>query len=432
MTGTKALRAQVLHFVDDPHLAGDASWQYFEDGLLLIKDGHIAAVGDAKTLLPGLEGDTEVEYFANHLIVPGFIDTHIHFPQTEMIAAYGEQLLSWLNTYTFPTEKKFADKLYAGEVADVFLNELLRNGTTTALVYGTVHPQSVDAFFEKAQQRNLRMMAGKVLMDRHAPEDLCDTAESGYQDSKTLIERWHGKARLAYAVTPRFAPTSTPEQLQKAGQLLQEYDGLYMQTHLSENQSEIEWVQELFPDSKNYLDVYDRHGLLGPRSVFAHGVHLCNNQYQRLAETQSVIAHCSTSNLFLGSGLFELERMQAFGVKVGLGTDIGAGTSFSMFKTMDEAYKIQQLRKNSLDPFQAFYLATLGGARALDLEGKVGNFQVGNEADFAVLDLQATPLLKYRVPHCNTLSELLFVLNTLGDDRLIQRTYSMGVCVHQK
>lgn len=432
MSIIQAYRARVLHFIADPVVAGERAWQYFEDGVLVVKDGHVSDVGDANSVLARLPSYVPVHQHPHHLIIPGFVDTHIHFPQTEMIAAYGEQLLSWLNTYTFPTEQKFADSDYAAMVAQVFLDELLRNGTTTALVFGTVHPQSVNAFFADAQQRGLRMIAGKVLMDRNAPEALCDSPESGYQESRALIERWHGVDRLQYAVTPRFAPTSTRQQLQKAGYLLHSFKGLYLHTHLSENQDEVAWVQALFPESRNYLDVYDRAGLLGRRSVFAHGIHLCDSECERLAQTGSAIAHCPTSNLFLGSGLIDLPKLQQHGVRVGLGTDVGGGSSFSLFRTMDEAYKIQQLRGAKLDPFQALYMATLGGATALDLQDRIGSFNIGNEADFVILDLHATPLLQFRMPYCQTLRDLLFVLNTLGDDRVIARTFALGRCVHQR
>lgn len=422
-------RARILHFLQDPAEQGDA-WEYFDDGVLVVEGGCVKAVGAAEELLKNYHGS--LQNFPDHLIVPGFVDCHIHYPQTEMIAAYGEQLLSWLNNYTFPAELKFSDSHYAESVAKFFLDELLRNGTTTALVFASVHVQAVEAFFREAQQRNLRMIAGKVLMDRNAPGELCDTAESGYQQSRALIQQWHGVDRLQYAVTPRFAPTSSSEQLTKAGELLQEFPDVYVHTHLAENVDEVDWVRALFAEAKDYLDVYDRAGILGRRSVFAHGVHLCDRECARLAQTESVLAHCPTSNLFLGSGLFDMAKMRRHGVRIGLGTDVGAGTSFSLLRTMDEAYKIQQLQSEKFDPFQALYLATLGGARALDVESKIGNFLPGKEADFCVLDLRATPLLKFRLQYVNSLQELLFVLQTLGDDRLIERTYVMGRCAHQR
>lgn len=431
-TNTKAYRAAILHSLADPAAVGvEQSYEYFEDGILLIENGKVAQVGPAAELLPKLAG-VEIQHYRDALITPGFIDTHIHYPQTGMIASYGEQLLDWLNTYTFPTERQFEDKAHASDVAAIFLKELLRNGTTTALVFGTVHPQSVDAFFEQADKLNLRMIAGKVLMDRNAPDYLTDTAESGYVESKTLIERWHGKGRLHYAVTPRFAPTSTPEQLELAGKLLGEYPDLYMHTHLSENRKEIEWVKELFPERKGYLDVYDHHKLIGPRAVFAHGVHLCDDECKRLAETGSAVAFCPTSNLFLGSGLFDLNKLEAHGVRVGLGTDVGAGTSFSQLQSLNEAYKIMQLQGKKLDPFKSLYLATLGGANALYLDDKLGNFLPGKDADFLVLDYNATPLMSYRMQQAQSLEERLFALTMLGDDRAVKETFAAGVSVHQR
>lgn len=429
----QAYRASILHFIADPDaVEPDASYQYFDDGILLVDDGHIVRVGEAEAMLAELPAGQAVSSYPDSLITPGFIDTHIHYPQIEMIAAYGEQLLEWLNTYTFPVEAKFSDAEYAREIADRFLNELLRSGTTTALVFGTVHKESVDAFFEASEARNLRMIAGKVMMDRNAPDDLVDTPESSYHDTKALIEKWHNKGRQRYAVTPRFAPTSSAEQLQKAGQLLQEHPGVYLHTHMSENHSEIAWVKELFPDCDGYLDTYDQAGLLGRRSVFAHCLHLTNTEWQRMAETHSNIAFCPTSNLFLGSGLFNLKRAVQENIGVGLGTDIGGGTSFSILQTMSEAYKALQLRGDTLTPFKAFYLATLGGARSLDMEDKIGNFESGKEADFIVLDKAATPLLEFRLAHCKNLFEQLFVFAMLGDDRAIKASYAAGGLVHQK
>jgi len=419
-------RAAILHSLADPAVVGvEQSYEYFEDGVLVVKNGQVARVGQAAELLPTLKG-VELTEYRDALITPGFIDTHIHYPQTGMIASYGEQLLDWLNTYTFPTEQQFADKAHAADVAGIFLKELLRNGTT-ALVFGSVHKQSVDAFFEAAEELNLRMIAGKVLMDRNAPDYLTDTPES-----KELIERWHGKGRLHYAVTPRFAPTSSPEQLSLAGKLLGEYPDLYMHTHLSENHQEIEWVKQLFPERKGYLNVYDHYQLIGPRAVFAHGVHLCDEECQRLAETGSAVAFCPTSNLFLGSGLFDLAKLERHGVRIGLGTDVGAGTSFSQLQSLSEAYKIMQLQGKKLDPFKSLYLATLGGAEALYLDDKIGNFESGKDADFVVLDYKATPLISYRMQQVTSLSERLFALCMLGDDRAIKETFAAGQSVHRR
>ena len=426
-TGTKAYRGEILHFLADPaKVSEEESYQYFEDGLLVIKNGLVEAVGNAQELLATLAADIKVTQYDNGLIMPGFIDTHVHYPQAEMIASYGAQLLEWLENYTFPEEKQFADIEHGKRVAEFFLTQLLDAGTTTALVFGTVHKESVEAFFTIAQQKKLRMICGKVLMNQNCPDDLQDTTESGYVDSKALIEKWHNTDRLLYAVTPRFAPTCSTEQLNKAGELLKEFPDVYLHTHLSENKDEIAWVSELFPDSDGYLDVYDKSSLLGRRSVFAHGVHLHDHECQRLSDTNSAIAFCPTSNLFLGSGCFNLKQAEEFDVNVGLGTDIGAGTSFSMLTTLNEAYKTQQLRGDKLSPFKSFYLATLGGAVALDLEGTIGNFTKGAEADFIVLDYQATPLMARRIARCKTLTEKLFALSILGDDRHVKATHIMG------
>lgn len=423
----KAYRGELLHFLADPSKVNEQdSFQYFEDGLLIIKDGFVAQVGYYDELLSALDESIDVIHYENGLIMPGFIDTHVHYPQTEMIASYGEQLLEWLENYTFPFEGKFSDLAHGKQVAEFFLSQLLDAGTTTALVFGTVHKESVEAFFTVAQQKKLRMICGKVLMDQNCPDYLSDTAQSGYDDSKALIEKWHNIDRLQYAITPRFAPTCSREQLDLAGKLLNQYPSVYLHTHLSENKAEISWVKELFPNSDNYLNVYDESLLLGRRSVFAHGVHLHDSECQRLSETNSAIAFCPSSNLFLGSGLFNLTQAKEFDVNVGLGTDIGAGTSFSMLRTMNEGYKTQQLRKDKLNPFQSFYLATLGGAIALDLEGVIGNFTLGAEADFIVLDYHGTPLMEKRMKHCHTLSEKLFVLSMLGDERHVKATYIMG------
>jgi guanine deaminase len=423
----KVYRGGLLHFLADPaKVALQDSYQYIEDGLLIIKDGLVEQVGEAKALLNTLDNDVDVIHYENGLIIPGFIDTHVHYPQTEMIASYGEQLLEWLENYTFPFERQFSDLEHGKRVAEFFLTQLLEAGTTTALVFGTVHKESVDAFFTIAQQKKLRMICGKVLMDQNCPDYLSDTAQSGYDDSKALIEKWHNTDRLQYAITPRFAPTCSTEQLNKAGQLLAENPSVYLHTHLSENKSEIAWVEELFPDSDGYLDVYDKSNLLSRRSVFAHGVHLHDSECQRLSETDSAVAFCPSSNLFLGSGLFNLQQVEKFDVNVGLGSDIGAGTTFSMLSTINEGYKTQQLRGDKLSPFKSMFLATLGGAIALDLEGTIGNFVKGAEADFIVLDYHATPLMDRRMQHCKTLSEKLFILSMLGDERHVKATHIMG------
>lgn len=420
-------RSSIIQLTADPSDVGiDNAFRYFDDGLLVVENGIIIDIGDYVETLAKQNSELNIINYQDKIITAGFIDTHIHYPQTGMIASYGEQLLDWLENYTFPEEERFKDPEYAAKVAKIFLDELVCNGTTTALVFGTVHKQSVDVFFQEAQRRNLRMICGKVLMDRNAPEYLTDTPECGYNDSKELIEKWHNNGRLSYAVTPRFAPTSTPEQLDMVGKLLQEYPSVYMHTHLSENKQEIEWVKSLFPEREGYLDTYDHHGLLHQRSVFAHGVHLTDCECQRLADTGSAIAFCPTSNLFLGSGLFDLNRIEGFGVRVGMGTDVGAGTSFSLMQTMSEAYKIMQLQQKKLHPVKSLYQATLGGAKALYLDDKIGSLEVGKEADFVVLEPNATTLMKFRMQQAKTLEEKLFVLMSLGDDRTVHATYTYG------
>ncbi len=421
-----AVRGSLLHFLRDPGGEGSSGAEYFEDGLLLLRDGHVLEAGDAQALLQRLPAQTVLKDFSGKLLLPGFVDCHIHYPQTDMIASYGEQLLDWLEKYTFPAERRFEDPAHAREVADFFLEELLRNGTTTALVLGTVHPQSVEAIFEASRVRGLRMIAGKVLMDRNCPEDLRDTPASGDAQTRALIERWHGRDRMLYAVTPRFAPTSSAEQLRRAGRLLEEFPDVYLHTHLAENRSEVTWVAELFPSSRSYLDVYAGFGLVRPRSVFAHCIHLDHADRKLMAERGAMVAFCPTANLFLGSGLFDLLRARECGLAVGLGTDVGAGTSFSMLRTMQEAYKVAQLGGQTLSPYRALYLATLGGAQALKLEHKIGSFEAGKEGDFVVIDLAATPLLERRMRHARSLPEKLFAMIMLGDDRCIAATYAMG------
>lgn len=431
---TRAFRGAILHFVRDPALVEDerTAYEYFADGVLLVRDGKVERVGEAAALLPALPAHAELVDYRDRLLLPGFVDVHVHYPQTDIIASYGEQLLDWLERYAFPAEQRFGDARHAGEVAAFFLDELLRNGTTTACAFATIHPESVDALFAAAQRRNMRLIAGKVMMDRNAPANLRDSAESSHRDSEALIRAWHGRERLAYAVTPRFAPTSTVEQLERAAQLYADHPGVYLQTHLAENRAEVAWVSELFPEARSYLDVYERFSLLGARSVYAHCLHLDDPDRARMAATGSAMAFCPTSNLFLGSGLFDLEAAYRHGTRVGIGTDVGGGTSFSMLRTLSEAYKVVALTGQRLAPLRAFYLATLGGAVALELDGQIGNFTPGKEADFVALDLHATPLLARRIERCESLAEQLFALMMLGDDRAIARTHLLGECVHRR
>ena len=435
----KAFRCSFLDFIDDPFYTSELeSVRYIVDGLLVIENGLVKELGDYASLQAKYVG-IEIVSYPGMLIMPGFIDTHIHFPQTEAIASYGEQLLEWLHKYIFPTERKFQEFAYAQKVAAIFLDELLKNGTTTALVFAAVYPESVEAFFTEASRRNLRAISGKVMMDRNAPDYLVDTPESSYHQSKQLIEKWHKNGRLLYAVTPRFAVTSSVEQLRVASQLLDEFPDVYLHTHLSENVDEIALVKQLFPENEGYLDVYDRAGLVRNRSIFAHGVHLTDAEFARLSQAESAIAFCPTSNLFLGSGLFKLEKAKSkeHPVKLGLGTDVGAGTSFSLLQTAGEAYKIAQLRKQKLSPFQALFLATLGGARALGLEDKIGNFKTGKEADFIVIDPRCTKLLAFRNGEATatSLEELaakVFALMVVGSDRTICATYILGNLVYER
>ncbi len=414
--------AEVAESADD--IARQA--RYLEDGVLFLRDGHIQA------LLPWQEGERFLHPQKGYrdlrgkLLLPGFVDAHVHYPQTEMIGAFGEQLLEWLTTYTFPVESQFADADYAAEIAQFFVNQLLSHGTTTALVFCTLHPESVDALFNEALRLNMRLLAGKVMMDRHAPDYLSESAEQSYRQTRELIERWHQRGRLGYAITPRFAPTSTPELLAAVRQLREEFPDTWLHTHLSENLNEVAWVKSLWPEHEHYLDVYHHYRLTGERSVFAHGIHLADAEWQCLHDTGSALAFCPTSNLFLGSGLFRLPVCWQNKVRMGIGSDVGAGTTFSMLRTLGEAYKVSQLQSYRLRASEAFYHATLGGARALRLDEKIGNFQPGKEADFVVIDPAVTPLQRLRSGRCKDIYEQLFVLMTLGDERNISETWVNG------
>jgi len=433
---TSAIRGPALTFTGDPFKDGlESTLVYESDAVVAIADGRISHFGPASQVLPQLPAGLKVkEYGPNALISAGFLDSHVHFPQTPMIAAFGEQLLDWLNKYTFPTERKYADKAFAASVAKVFLEECLRNGITTSCVYCTVFPQSVDALFEEAERLGMRMAAGKVLMNRNAPDYLLDTTQSGYDDSKALIQKWHGRGRLMYAITPRFAPTSTADQLQSAGELWNEFPDCYMQTHVSENVDEVAWVKSLFPDRKGYLDVYDHHALCRPRAVFGHGIHLTEEELQTMHSTGSAISHCPTSNFFLGSGYLDVFKAQdpRRPARVGLGTDLGAGTSFSILATLNEAYKAAQLNGRKLTAGHAYYLATRGTARAMYIEDKVGSLAPGMEADIVVLDMRSTPIIDYRMSFVEDIHEALFVQMTLGDDRAVQATYVAGELRYQR
>jgi guanine deaminase len=429
--GLRAFRGAIFHLTGDPGPGGDpAAAEFLEDGLLVVRDGRIDRLGAHATIAPALPAGTPVEDLRGKWIVPGFVDTHIHYAQTDVIASPGEQLLQWLERYTLPAEGRFGDPEHAAEVAGFFLDELLRNGTTTAMVFPTVHKGSVDALFAAADARGMRLISGKCLMDRHCPEFLRDTPESGDADSRELIERWHGKGRLAYAITPRFAATSSERQLELAGRLFAERDDLYVQSHVAENRAEVRWIAELFPAARSYLDVYDRYGLLGPRAVYAHCIHLDEADRARMGETRTAVSFCPTSNLFLGSGLFDRAAAHRHGMHVTVGTDVGGGTSFSMLRTLHEAYKVVQMSGRTLGVLDAWHLATLGAAKALALDDRIGNLAVGKEADFALIDPAATPLLARRFARAADLLERLFVLMMLADDRAVAATYVLGERVH--
>ncbi|WP_432787477.1 guanine deaminase [Novosphingobium rhizosphaerae] len=423
----RAFRGEILSVGEDPLQAGDAV-EYQADGLLVVEQGVIVARGDHADLAPHF-ADVPVTSLGG-LIVPGFVDAHIHYPQMDRIASHGEQLLDWLERHIFPAETAFADRDHADEVAQAFLAELLRHGTTSALVFPTVHEGSVDALFQAALARNMRLASGKVLMDL-GPEGLRDTVETARAQTESLIARWAGRGRLSYAITPRFALTSSDEQLALAGELLAAHPEVLLHTHLAENRHECAAVAARFTQAADYLDVYDRFGLVSDRSVFAHGIHLSERMGTRLAQSGAGIAVCPSSNLFLGSGFFHFGEADRLGVKLGLGTDVGAGTSFSMLYTQGQAYQAALAREERLDPFRALYLATTGSARLLHIADKVGALAVGQEADFVVLDSAATPLLARRCAGAS-LAERLFAMQILGDDRVVRQTWIMGECAWDK
>lgn len=425
-TATTVLRGRLLWFVDDPETAGAAAHRWIEDGLLVVRDGLIAAAGPASALLSELPQGVEITDHRPHLIMPGFIDAHLHLPQTQVIASYGAQLIEWLNRYTFVEEQKSADPAHAERQARFFLDELLASGTTTASVYGSVHPASVEALFTQSAQRNIRMIAGKVMMDRNAPDALTDTPASSYADSKALITRWHGKGRQLYAVTPRFAITSSPEQLAAAGRLAAEHPDCHVQTHINENRAEIALTRELYPDAPDYAGVYQQYGLLRANSLMGHCIHMSDREWGAFAAARAVAVFCPTSNLFLGSGLFDWARARREGVRIAVASDIGGGTSYSMLRTMAEAYKVLQLQRQTLSAFAALHAITRGNALALGLEKRIGSFEPGREADLVVLDTAATRAMAHRLETARDLAEELFVLVTLGDERNVAATYVMG------
>ena len=427
MTDLTLLCGQVLTFSDDPFVT---AWQNAvhvnSTGGVLIRGGLIEMVGDAATLHASHPNAKVVEY-GDKLILPGFVDAHVHYPQTGIIASWGKRLIDWLNTYTFPEEMRFGDPDYAADVAGRYLDLTLANGTTTVCSYATIHPTSVDAIFEAAAARGQRVVAGKTCMDRNAPDGLRDTAQSAYDDSKALIGKWHGQGRAHYAITPRFSPTSTVEQLKALGALWAEHPEVLMQTHLSEQVDEIEWVKGLYPDARDYLDTYEAHGLLGARGIYGHSIHMEPREMDRLSEVGGAVVHCPTSNTFIGSGLFNLAAMKAHSIPVGLATDTGGGSSFSMLKTMAAAYEVAQLRGVAVHASQLLWLATAGSARSLHLQDNIGSLRAGNDADICVLDLASTPAIAQRSTRADDIWEAVFPTIMMGDDRAIADVWVNGL-----
>ena len=426
---TRLLRGRLLSFNRRPDSLSDtASYNYEDDGGLLLENGRIVAMGAFADIRAKAPRDCVTVDHRPHLILPGLIDTHLHFPQMQVIGSYAANLLEWLNTYTFVEEQRFADPAHGARIAVSLFDELIRNGTTTAVAYCSVHKASADAYFAEAERRHMLMLGGKVMMDRNAPNALTDTPQSGYDDTKAVIDTWHGRGRNHVVISPRFAITSTPEQMEMAGALAREHTDLHIQTHLSENLAEIEFACSLYPAAKDYTDIYAHYGLLRDNMLLGHAIHLSERERDVLSETGAVAVHCPTSNLFLGSGLFplkELERREK-PVRIAVATDIGGGTSYSMLKTMDEAYKIQQLRGERLNPLESFFLMTLGNADALGLAHRIGTLSPGSDADLVVLDARATPAMALKMEAVTSLSEELFLLQTLGDDRAIAETYIAG------
>ena len=426
---TQAYRASILHFPTQSNNPKQ-DYVYIEDGILVTRNSKIEFIGEYNNNINQYL-NVNLHDYSGQLLLPGFIDSHLHFPQTEMLASFGEQLLDWLTDYTFPVERKFADSQYASHIAKIFIKQLHRHGTTTGMVYSSVHKQAADALFQEASSYNMLLIAGKVCMDRHSPDWLQDTPKSAQQDSADLIDKWHNNGRLKYAITPRFAPTSSAKQLHALGELAQQYPDVFIQTHLSENHNEIAWVKELFPERKNYLDVYDHYGLLRKGAVLGHSIHLDEIEWQRLQETQASIAFCPTSNLFLGSGLFDLAKAEQHYIPVMLATDVGGGTSFSMLKTMGEAYKICQLKGNQMDPMHGLYLMTQGAAVGLGLENEIGNLNPGTDADFVIINPEFDELSALRFESHRTPQDIIFALSMLADDRAIMATYVVGKAVYQ-
>jgi len=418
----RLLRSRILHWPQD-------DWQspeYIEDGVMVIENGKIRDLGPAERL----QGDgldlAKAEHYATHLMMPGFIDPHLHFPQIDVMASYGVQLLDWLNDYTFPQEARYAEAAFSNQAAHTFVDLMLRNGTTSAFAFCSSHAVSAEALFTAAKKKQMRLVAGKVLMDQNAPAALLDTAETGISDSEALIQRWHGHDRLGYAITPRFSGTSTALQLRAAGDLSERYPDVWVQSHLSENLAEIDWIRGLHPHYRDYLATYEDNGLLGARSLMGHCIHMSESEIERFSEAGAVAVFCPSSNLFLGSGLMPYQALRSAGVHIGFASDVGGGTSICMLRTLADAYKICQLQQYSLDPFEAFHAITRGNASVTHLDGFVGSFRIGAEADFVRLDASQIPLVSRRAAAVRSLRDELFIYMTLGDERLVAETTVFG------
>jgi guanine deaminase len=424
------LRGRLLSFNRAPLSIDDTnSYLYIEDGGLLIDNGKIIAIGDYADIRTQAPEEVEEKDHRPHLIVPGLIDMHLHFPQMQVIGSYAANLLEWLNTYTFPEECRFVETAHAQRIATHFYDELIRHGTTTAVAYCSVHKTSADAFFAEAMKRNMLMVGGKVMMDRNAPQGLLDTPETSYDETRQVIADWHGKGRNHVAITPRFAITSTPRQMEAAQTLAQEFPDLFIQTHLSENLDEIKYTCELYPEAIDYTDIYVRYGLMGKKTLLGHAIHLSDREADVLSETGAVAVHCPTSNLFIGSGLFPMKKLQRREkpVRIAVATDIGGGSSYSMLRTMDEAYKIQQLLGERLNPLESWYLMTRGNAEALSMVDRIGTLDVGTDADITVLNASSTPAMALKMEVVRSLTEELFLMLTIGDDRTVVETYIAGI-----
>ncbi|WP_296473797.1 guanine deaminase [Roseinatronobacter sp.] len=420
----KIIRARLLSFLREPQTPDDTgSFRYIEDGGVLIEGGMICAFDDFDRID---RTGAEVIDHRPHLVMPGFIDTHLHFPQTQVIASWAAELLDWLNDYTFPEETRYSDPELCATMARAFLDQLTDHGTTTAVAYASVHASSAEALFNEAHKRDMRLITGKVLMDRNAPENLRDTAQSGYDDSKALIARWHGKGRLGYAITPRFAITSTPAQMEAAQALAVEHPECHIQTHLSENHAEIALSCQLYPEAVDYTDIYVRYGLLRENSLLGHAIHLSDREIGALSEAGAKPVFCPTSNLYLGSGLFNDAKLRAAGLVNAIASDIGGGTSYSMLQTLAEGYKVLQLQGQRMHPYRAFHWITRGNAVALGLQDRIGTLDAGSEADLVVLDAAATPAMALRMERARNLMDELFTLQVMGDDRAVVQTYVSG------